>query len=126
MKRFNFLLVVVVLLVTAVSCTTMTRTQDGYYDQQAGVYGPTVLQRDPWSGRFYGANPYGSYYGNRYYGGGYNMNRRNNAYYNRGNNNVYSNRGNKNYQAHTQQPAPVQRGRSSDNRNEARRKVLGN
>jgi hypothetical protein len=130
MKRFNFLSVVIamVLLVTAVSCTTMTGTQDDYYNgDQARVYGnriyvedpyrgTIVLERDPWSGRYYEVSPYGTYYGNRYYGR-YDTYRRNNGYYNRGNNN---------YQRQPQQPTEEQRRRNEEQKNEARKKVLGN
>lgn len=108
MKRFNFLLaaIALVLTVTAVSCTTMTGTQDDYYDGQR-VYGnrvyiedpyrgTIVLERDPWTGRYYevgGSNPYYNGYGNRYYGRGYRTYgnsyptyRRNNGGYNNNNN----------------------------------------
>lgn len=130
MKRFNFLLVVVVVLVTAVGCTTMTGTQDGYYNggqptraNGNRVYvtdpyrGTIVLERDPWSGRYYEVSPYGTYYGNRYYGRGYDTYRRNNVYYGRGNSN---------YQRQPQQSTEEQRRRNGEQRNEARKKVLGN
>ena len=129
MKRFNFLSVVtaVLLLVTAVSCTTMTGTQDDYYDDdQARVYGnriyvedpyrgTIVLERDPWSGRYYEVSPYGTYYGNRNFSR-YNTYSRNNGYYNRGNNN---------YQRQPQEPTEEQKKQNEERRNEARKKVLG-
>src|SRR3954469_8426138 len=107
MKRSNFLLVAIalVLTITAVSCTTLTGTQDDYYNgQEARVYGnrvyvddpyrgTVVLERDPYTGRYYEVNPYGSY-GNRNYrvynsNGGYYG--RNNGY--RNNNRYNGNRG---------------------------------
>lgn len=130
MKRFNFLsaVIAVVLLVTAVSCTTTTGAQDDYYnDRQARMYGnrilvedpyrgTIVLERDPWSGRYYEVSPYSAYYGNRYYSRGYGSYRRNNGYYYRGNNN---------YQRQPQEPTEEQKKQNEERRNEARKKVLG-
>jgi hypothetical protein len=137
MKRFNFLLVAIalVLTITAVSCTTMAGTQDDYYNgQEARVYGnrvyvddpyrgTIVLERDPRTGRYYEVNSYNpyynSYYGNRYYsrnhsGYGYPSNGRNgNSSYR--NNNGYNNQNNQ---------RPAENDRST--RNEARKKILGN
>lgn len=84
MKRFNLLLVAValVLTITAVSCTAVAGTEDGYYDPGTRVYGNTVyvqdpyrgtvvLQQDPRTGRYYEVNPYyDNYYGGLYGGGG--------------------------------------------------------
>lgn len=129
MKRFNFLLVAIaiVLTITAVSCTTMAGTQDDYYGQNARVYGnrvyvddpyrgTIVLERDPRTGRYYEVDSYGlynGYYGNRYYGRGYRGYgygypgyRRNNSGYNNQNN---------------QRPS----GEDKRTREEARDKVLG-
>ena len=94
MKRFNFLTVMIalVLMVTAVSCSTMQGTEDEYYGRRVPgspnrVYvedpyrGTVVLERDPYSGRYYEVNSYGSAYG---YGNGYDTR------YRRYNNNVRS------------------------------------
>lgn len=131
MKRFNFLPVVIamVLLVTAVSCTTMAGTEDDYGRQVYGnrVYvedpyrGTIVLERDPWTGRYYEVGPYNTYgtypyYGNRVYGsrgysgGQYRNYGRNDGYYYRNNQN--------NSQRPTEQ--------DNKSRDEARKKVLGN
>lgn len=130
MKRFNFLPVVIamLLLVTAVGCTTMAGTEDGYGRQVYGnrVYvedpyrGTIVLERDPWTGRYYEAGPYNSYqtypyYGNRVYGsrayGGreYRNYGRNDGYY-------------RNNQSSNQRPVQP----DNRSREEARKKVLGN
>jgi len=143
MKRFNFLLVAIalVLTVTAVSCTTMAGTQDEYYGQDSRVYsnrvyvddpyrGTVVLERDPRTGRYYEVgsyDPYNSgYYGNRYsrgyrtYGNSYPSYRRNGSSYS-SNNSSYSNRNNSN--------SNQSNDRSSEqykkNRDEARSKILG-
>lgn len=99
MKRFNLLSVAVIalLMVTAVSCTTVGSASDeGYANDRPGrrvymnnsVYGQeTFLVRDPHTGRLYQVVPYGQdpfspynswnygngtgYYGNRGYGYGY-------------------------------------------------------
>lgn len=131
MKRFNFLPVVIamVLLVAAVGCTTMAGTEDDYGRQIYGnrVYvedpyrGTIVLERDPWTGRYYEVGPYNTYgtypyYGNRVYGtrvyrGHENRNYgRSDGYYYRNNQN--------NNQRPTEQ--------DNRSRDEARKKVLGN
>jgi hypothetical protein len=133
MKRFNFLLaaIAIVLTLTVVSCTTMGGPRDDYYGREdARVYGnriyvedpyrgTIVLERDPRTGRYYEVNsPYGYYgdrhYGSRAYGYGYGSPyyRRNNGGYNNNNN------GNRNNQK------PSEEDRRS--RDEARKKVLGN
>lgn len=75
------------LMLAAVGCTTLQRTQDdGYYEPDAVQSAPSriymddpyhygrtiVMQRDPFSGRYYEVNPYGynnvfSNYDSRYY-----------------------------------------------------------
>ena len=137
MKRFNFLLVAValVLTTTAVSCTTMAGTEDGYYDQGARVYpnrvyvedpyrGTVVLQQDPRTGRYYEVTPYyDNYYGGgsglysrgyRTYGNSYPSRRVSSGYYN-GSNTTNNNQNNR---------------RSSEeyrkDKDDARNKVLGN
>lgn len=139
MKRFNFLLVAIalVLTVTAVSCTTMAGTQDDYYDGQRvysnRVYvedpyrGTVVLERDPWTGRYYEVGGYSPNYtygnrvysrGYRTYGSNYPASRRNNGGYynnvnnnNNSNNNQYNNRSSEDYKR---------------DKDDARNKVLGN
>ena len=135
MKRFNFLSVVValVLMVTAVSCTTMQGAEDEYYQTQRvqgtpnRIYvddpyrGTVVLQRDPYSGRYYEVSPYGSSYG---YGNRYDRryNSRSNGYYG---NNRYRNNGS--YQQVPQQrPTQEQQRQTEKDRQEARKKILGN
>jgi hypothetical protein len=140
MKRFSFLQVAIalVLMVTAVSCTTMQGAEDEYYSTQSRrvaadrVYvndpyrGTVVLERDPYTGRYYEvSSPYGMYdsrYDSRYdrrYGS-----RTNSGYYGR-NNRTYRNNGS--YQQQTpQQPTQEQIRAKQKDRDESRRKVLGN
>jgi hypothetical protein len=134
MKRFNFLLaaIALVLTITAVSCTTMAGSQDDYYGQNARVYGDRVyvddpyrgtivLQRDPRTGRYYevsGYSPYyntygNDYYGRRYrtYGNSYPSYRRNSGGYSNNNtNNKYNNRSSEEYKK---------------DKDDARNKILG-
>jgi hypothetical protein len=134
MKRFNFLPVVVafVLMITAVGCTTMTGTQDEYYERgrTERVYvddpyrGTVVLERDPYTGRYYEVNPYGSY-NTRVYRG-------NSGYYGRNNNSRYYNRNNRTSREtyergnqNTQRPTDDQIRDHQKSRDEARKKVLG-
>lgn len=149
MKRFNLLMAVtaIVVAVTAFSCTTVGRGQDGYYDgQESSVYGnrvlvndpyrgTIVLERDPRTGRYYEVDSYGyGQYGNPYYGNrDYDRRRyervysnpnysRNNSGYGRNNN---STRGSS---ATNQRPTDDDRKDRDDdrrNRDEARNKVLG-
>jgi hypothetical protein len=101
MKRFPFLSVVIagLLMVAAVGCTTMKELpeDDDYTYQQSRVapgrilvddpyYGTIVLERDPFTGRYYQVNDrFGSYgYSSRYnnydrYRDGYSRNQ--NTYY---------------------------------------------
>src|SRR5829696_1261062 len=82
MKRFNLLsaVIAVVLMVTAVSCTTMRGTEDDYYYDRTQydrvqpsnrIYvddpyrGTIVLERDPYTGRYYEVGSYGGNYGYR-------------------------------------------------------------
>lgn len=136
MKRFNFLSVVIaaVLVVAAVGCTTMRESGDEYYERpQASnrIYvddpyrGVVVLERDPYTGRYYEVSSFGNYYGNsRYYGGnydryGYNDRYRNDSRYNR----------RTQYPRVTQPPQRPTEEQIRDRektRDEARKKVLGN
>jgi hypothetical protein len=139
MKRFNLLSVVValVLVVTAVSCTTTRGTEDGYYyDRSASapnrVYvddpyrGTVVLERDPYSGRYYEVNTYGNrnyYRGNSvYYNRNYNSRNYNNRNYNR---NYNRNNGYYNNSQDVQKPAKEQKKDYEKSREQARRKILG-
>lgn len=137
MKRFNFLSVaiVVVLMITAVSCTTMAGSQDDYYNgQEARTYGnriyvddpyrgTVVLERDPRTGRYYEVNPYyNGYYGSRAYGsraydpyGSPYYGRRSTGGYSRNNNNSNNNQNNQ---------RPTENDRKT--REEARKTILGN
>jgi hypothetical protein len=128
MKSLNFLSMVIalVLVATAVSCTTL---QGGYDDEYYSTerrtpnriyvddpyYGTIVLEKDPYSGRYYQVSPYGYSYGynNRTYRG---YNNRYRDYYYR--NNRSNNSGS------TQQQTEQQR-KDSEKREEARKKVLG-
>ena len=133
MKRFNFLPVVVALVLAAtfVGCTTMTGVQDEYPDRPLSnrVYvddpyrGTVVLERDPYTGRYYEVSPYGTYnnrtyrtygYGNSY---GRNDNRRNRNYDRR---DRYESR------PAPQRPSEDQIRQQRESRDEARKKVLGN
>ena len=97
MKRFSFLQValMIALMVVAASCTVTRGYDDEYYenDRRRNAYGNQVIvvERDPYTGRYYevdrygnylGATQYGAYdryysnryYDNRYYGNGYRNN----------------------------------------------------
>lgn len=154
MKRFSFLQVVVLaaLLVTVASCgAPMYSEGDGYGDApaQGNVYygdpyyggvNTIVVERDPYTGRYYQVSP-------GYYGGGvgvysapvnpyYNRRNNNNRYYNNNRNynaNRNYNSGNNGYyrtypQAQRQQQpqqTPVQRQQVQQQRNEAKDAILG-
>src|SRR5688572_21081462 len=79
MKRFRILpvAIVLVLMVAAVGCTTVREADgDEYYERVSStpgrVYvddpyrGTVILERDPYTGRYYEVNPYGTYQGSRY------------------------------------------------------------
>jgi hypothetical protein len=139
MKRFNFIQAVfaVVLMITVASCTTMTGAQDEYYErgQANRVYvedpyrGTVVLERDPYTGRYYEVNSYGydnrvyrsnnGYYGNGSYG-------RNNSRYRTNNNGYYPRSSSPRVYQNNQQPSEEQKKEHQQSRDEARRKVLGN
>lgn len=96
MKNFSLLSVVIagLLMVTVLSCTPMyesTRDDDGYYTETRRrapsrilvddpYAGTVILQRDPWTGRYYQVSPYGYYSPYGY----------NSPYYDRGWNNPYN------------------------------------
>ena len=135
MKRFNFIpaVIAIVLMITAASCTTMTGAQDEYYERSQAnrIYvedpyrGTVVLERDPYTGRYYEVNSYGSnsrvYRNNSVYNNGYygrnNRYRTNNSYPRSSSPRVYQN---------SQQPTEEQKRDQQIKRDEARKKVLGN
>ena len=130
MKNFSLLsaVIAVMLTVTAVSCTT---AQGGYDDEYYNTYdrrtpnrvyvddpyyGTVILERDPYSGRYYQVSPYGySYRNNTRYNKVYSRNRNNYYYRNNQNTNTRNNQG------QTEQ----QKKDWEKQRNEARKKVLG-
>ncbi len=124
MKRFPFLsaALIAVLAVVAVGCTVPYETAGGgYYEDRAdrgGYYGSPygsnviVVERDPYTGRYYQVSPYGSYGygtgGGRYYDPRYNNPRYNNNHnVNRGTryNNVRNGGAYRNNDAQRQQQA---------------------
>jgi hypothetical protein len=131
MKRFKFLpvAIVLVLVVAAIGCTPLRETEgDEYYERVSSapgrIYvddpyrGTVVLERDPYTGRYYEVGSY-SRYGTRYrgydpyYGGGYNYPRTNRT-----------------YRTQRQTPAPKpptqeEIRQQQQNKNDARNKVLG-
>jgi hypothetical protein len=136
MKRFNFLSVAiaVVLMITAVSCTTMAGSQDDYYNgSEARTYGnrvyvddpyrgTVVLERDPRTGRYYEVSPfYDRYYGSRYGSRVYDPYYRS-PYYGRRSSGSYRNNSGSNNNQNNQRPAEDDR----KTRDEARKKILGN
>lgn len=140
MKRFKILsaVVAVILMVGAVSCTTMGEANDGYYygnDRVQGsnrIYvedpyrGTVVLERDPYSGRYYEVVPYGysPRYGSSRYGTVYN----NNTRY-RTRTTTRTNRNSDRYERQTTTPprkTEDQKKEMDNKRAEARRKILGN
>ncbi|WP_121354624.1 hypothetical protein [Flavisolibacter nicotianae] len=131
MKNIKFLLGLLTVVLIMTSCvTTQGAADDEYLDtrgtqrignrvyMQDPYYGTVVLERDPYTGRYYDVT-YGSGYGTGYsrsypYGG-----------YNRGYNRSYSRGGGVYQRGGTVQQAPS-REEIRQNRDEARRKVLGN
>ena len=105
MKRFPFLSMALIatLAVVAVGCTLPQNTQGGYYEERVGhggyygngAYGSNVIvvERDPYTGRYYEVSPYGGYgYGYPARGGVYAAPRGGRVIYdNRGNNTRYNN-----------------------------------
>jgi hypothetical protein len=134
MKRFTFLsaVILILLMVAGASCTTLNSGYDDEYyttnDRTPnriyvddGYNGTIVLEKDPYTGRYYQVSPYG-------YSSGYNNYNRYNRNYSR--NRVYSRNNNGyNYPSNTntnQQPTEQQRKDWEKKRSEARSKVLGN
>ena len=135
MKRFNFLLVAIaiVLTITAVGCTTMAGTRDDYYNgQEARIYGnrvyvddpyrgTIVLERDPRTGKYYEVNSYNPYYDSYYSGRRYGSRVYGSPYYGRSNSGSYRINNSNNTQ-NNQRPKDDDR----KTRDEARKKILGN
>jgi hypothetical protein len=129
MKRFKIIPVVVaaLLMVAAVGCTTLGQGQDDYYSRTRGtdrIYvddpyrGTVILERDPVSGRYYEVNSYGvndRYYRGygRTYGNGYYGRRHNNGRYRPGT-------------VTPKPPTQEEIRQNQQNKNESRKKVLGN
>ena len=129
MKRFNFLsmAIVAIIMVAAVGCTTLTESQDDRYARTRGaerIYvddpyrGTIILERDPFSGRYYEVDSY-SIYNNRYHRG---YDRYDNRYYGR---NVYRQRSNTIQRPAAPAPTQEQIRQNQQNKEDARRKVLG-
>jgi hypothetical protein len=132
MKNIKFLLGLLTVVIVMAGCaTTQGMMDDSDFDnprtQQVGnrvymqdpYYGTVVLERDPYTGRYYDVT-YGRYgspraYGYRYPNGGVPRG----GYYNRGGN---FGRGNGN----VVRPQAPSRDQVQPNREEARRRILGN
>ena len=157
MKRFTFLQVglLAALLVTIVSCSTPRSTSDEYYEDApaggnvyyanpySGGVNTIIVERDPYTGRYYQVSPgyYGGGYGARSYPYGYrNHGNSNRGYYNNnrnsGNNRNYNNsNGNNNgyYRTYPQtqqqrpqpQQMPAQRQQVQQQHDEAKNAILG-
>ena len=139
MKRFNFLSVVIagILMVAAVGCTTMTETQDDYYSEGPRtsanrIYvddpyrGTVVLERDPWTGRYYEVSSYGRFNNRAYRGNVYSNRNYGNRSYGRGYSNGNYGRGGRGTTVTPQQPTEQQKQQNEQNKSDARKKVLGN
>ena len=137
MKSVKFLLAIFTAAVLMASCATTQSTSGEDYDDVDGTrrignrvyvddpyYGTVVLERDPFTGRYYdvtngigyrGAyrSPYNTYRGGGYRGGGYYNN----------NNRVYRNN---NVGGTIQRPSQPQQQEVQKTREEARKKILGN
>jgi hypothetical protein len=131
MKNTHLLSTVVLglLMVFAVSCTTMQTPAGSDYEQPAAAanapsrlyvedpynWGRTiVLERDPFTGRYYQVTPYSnrvSAYDSRYYNDRYYNNRYNDRYY-------------RGYPSRSTQPQADQR-TSEQKGNDARERILG-
>ena len=126
MKNIKLLLGLLSVVIVMASCATMGAAGDGsadeYRSQRMGnrvyvddpFHGTVVLERDPYTGRYYDVT-YGSRYGAGYYG----------SYpgrYYRGNSGYYG-RGNVIQQPQQQRPSREELNRSKQ---DARQKVLGN
>jgi hypothetical protein len=140
MKRFPFLPVVIagLLMVAAVGCTTMRELPEddeyAYQDRTAPgrilvndpYYGTIVLERDPFTGRYYQVDRYNSYgYSSRY-----NTYDRYNSYDRNyrdryGNNTYYGNNRYRQAPAQAPQQTEEQKKEYERQKQEARRRILG-
>ena len=124
----------VILLVTAASCTTLREAEDDYYYERTSsapariyvedpYYGTVMMERDPYSGRYYPASPYGYGYPRT---NAYSHYRPNNRYY-RNNNGypVYQTPPRTNPRPAPQRPSEADTREREQKRQEARKKVLG-
>jgi hypothetical protein len=148
MKKFPFVQMVIaaLLMVAVVSCTTVREVydedEDGYYSGSTRTapgriyvddpyYGTIVMERDPFTGRYYQVGPYNGGYSSRY-GTSNSRYRNNDPYYNSQRRGGYSNGGGRTYRnpttgnTTTQQPSPEVRKQAEEKKTEARRKVFGN
>ena len=144
--KFLWLAFIGVLMVGAVGCTTLQGTQDdGYYDTRTAQTAPSrvyvddpyhygrtiVMERDPFTGRYYEVNSYGSTYNQGYstypaYAPRYDNRRvyRDRRYDDRRYNNTYPGRGQV-YQQQSPQPTEQQRRENEQKRQEAKDAILG-
>lgn len=148
MKRFSFLQVVVLALltVTVVSCSVPMGAADDYYedtparrnshygDPYYGGVNTIIVERDPYTGRYYQVSPgpYGGVYSAPAYGYGRRPAYGNGRVYN--NRNYNTNRNNGYYRAYPQtqkapqrpvQQRPVQQQPTQQERQNARDAILG-
>lgn len=140
MKRFSFLQVVVLalLLVSVVSCGVPMGASSDYYedaparrnvyysDPYYGGVNTIIVERDPFTGRYYQVSPV--YYGTPVYGYGKRPNYGGRPYNN--NRNTNSGRGNGYYKTYPQvrqqpQQTPAQRQQVEQQRKEAKDAILG-
>ena len=122
MKIVKLFLSISIIAILFTSCTTSQSAYDDNYERTRRVgdrvyvddpyYGTVILEKDPFTGRYYDVT---NGYSTRTYGYPYNNYNRYRAYRN---NRVYRNYGN------TQRPSSSQD--VQQNRQEARKKVLGN
>lgn len=131
MKNTKILLMALVAVsaVFAVSCTPAQQVSDYGYDQRPvynSPYGSNVIvvERDPYTGRYYQVNPNNGYYlndpyyNNRNYSGGYY-----DPYYN---NRTYSNRRyDRRVYSNNNTNTEVRKQPTEDEKNEAKDKVFG-
>ena len=127
MKNVKFLLAIFTTVVVMASCATTQNTSGEHYDDENGVrrigdrvyvddpyYGRVILERDPFTGRYYDVT-----YGYRGYSSSYN---RYNTYY-RGNRSYPRYYRNNSNSSSVQKPSQQDQQKT---REEARKKILGN
>lgn len=125
MKQYNLLsmVAIAVLMVFGIGCTTLSEST-GYEEvPRRGVYRQApygnnniiVVERDPFTGRYYDVSPYGGYYGAPYYGRRAPVYRtvpapRNNGRYTNPGGNIRNNNNNRPAPRAQQQTPPQRRG----------------